>query len=306
MRHRYLGIAGAFRPGTVVNGVTQATWKPTTPVVSTLVTSADCASGSLTADGMMGIFQAPDPVVPSPTVATLAFVGFGGNGAAVCAAGFSGTDWSSASMVFDNASEAEPVVAIDGSGNSMVFASIIDPTASVPSYVMTVGFRPSAATAWQIQGLNSGDDAAALASAAFDGSGNAFVVWRPNSSSGKSVVYMTRRPAAGAWEPVQIVSAPTAVETRFPRLCVDPDGRALALFEQNFSAGAPFSVFGRLWKQGLWSDIAQVQTDTNEGRFADCPRNANLSQSPEVAWLETDPANASQFRIMSTLLQGAP
>jgi hypothetical protein len=301
-----VGVAGALRPGTVVNGVAQTVWTPTTPVVSALVTSADCANGSLTADGMMGIFQAPDPVVPSPTVATLAFVAFVGSSAEVCAAEFSGTVWSSASMVFDNASEAEPVVAIDGSGNSMVFASrIIDPTASVPSYAMTAGFRASAAGTWQVQGLDS-SDAAALASAAFDGSGNAFVVWRPNSSSGKSAVYMTRHPAAGAWETVRVVSAPTAVETRFPRLCVDPDGHALALFEQNFSAGAPFSVFGRLWKQGLWSDIAPVQTDTNEGRFADCPRNANLFQNAEVAWLETDPVNAGQFRIVSAVLQSAP
>lgn len=117
------------------------------------------------------------------------------------------------------------------------------------------------------------------------------------------MVYSTRHTAAGAWESVQSLSAPTAVETRYPRVCVDPDGRAIALFEQGASAAGPFTVFSTLWKKGLWSDLAPIQVDANDGRFAECARNVALSETPEVAWLETNPADATQHRIMSALLQ---
>jgi hypothetical protein len=299
-----VGVGGAYRPGTTVGGVVQPGWTQTTPVVGALAVSADCASGSLTADGMMGILQAPSPVTSTSTVvATLAFVAYANSIPEVCAASFSGTAWSSASMVFNNADQAEPVVAIDGSGNSLVFGSrTIDPSA--PSYAMTAGYRAAGATAWQVQGLDT-SGGAALASAAFDENGNAFVVWRPNLSGGNSVVYGTRR-TAGTWETPAPLSAATAVDTRFPRVSVDPDGRALLLFEQKFSSGDPFKVYSKLWKQGLWSDISAAQNDANEGRFADCPRNAYLSENLEIAWLETDPADATQFRIMSSFVQLGP
>jgi hypothetical protein len=300
-----VGVGGAYSPGTTVGGVVQPGWTPSTPIVGALAVSADCASGFLTADGMMGILQAPNPVTSTSTavVATLAFVAFANSTPEVCAASFSGTAWSSASMVFNNADQAEPVVAIDGSGNSLVFGSqTIDP--SVPSYAMTAGYRAAGATSWQVQGLDT-RGGAALASAAFDASGNAFVVWRPNLSGGNSIVYGTRL-SAGAWETPAVLSAATAVDTRFPRVSVDPDGRALLLFEQKFSPGDPFNVYSKLWKRGLWSDISAVQNDANEGRFADCPRNANLSENLEIAWLETDPADATQFRVMSSFVQLGP
>ena len=199
--------------------------------------------------------------------------------------------------------QAEPVVAIDGSGNSLVFGSrTIDPSASVPSYAMTAGYRAAGAATWQVQGLDT-SGGPALASAAFDTSGNAFVVWRPNLSGGNSIVYGTRR-SAGAWETPTALSDVMAVDTRFPRVSVD--GRALLLFEQKFSSADPFKVYSRLWKQGLWSDISAVQNDANEGRFADCPRNANLSDNFEIAWRETDPADATQFRVMSSFVQLGP
>jgi hypothetical protein len=301
-----VGVGGAFHPGTTVKGVVQPDWTPTTPVVGPLAVSADCASGSLTADGMRGIFQAPNPVTSTSTVvATLGFLAFANSIPEVCAASFSGTAWSSASMVFDHALEAEPVVAIDGSGNSLVFGSrTIDINASVPSYAMTAGYRAAGAAMWQVQALDT-SAGPALASAAFDEGGNAFVVWRPSLSSGNTIVYGSRL-SAGAWETPVALSDATAADTRFPRISVDPDGRALLLFEQRLSSGGPFNVYSRLWRRGLWSDISAVQNDANQGLFADCPRNVDLSQIFEIAWLETDPTDATQMRIMSSLGQIAP
>lgn len=297
------GVAGAKLSGSVVNGVPEATWTPTTATGTALPTSSDCAQGFLTTDGMMGSLQVMQLATHAASLATLAFVSRSANPSVTCAATLSGSGWSTASVLFDNSDEAEPVVAVDDAGRTLVLASrIVDPMASVLTYAMTAALRVSDGAQWQVQGLDT-RDGAALASAAFDGSGNAFVVWRPNSNSGKSVVYSTRHTAAGAWESVQSLSAPTAVETRYPRVCVDPDGRAIALFEQGASAAGPFTVFSTLWKKGLWSDLAPIQVDANDGRFAECARNVDLSETPEVAWLETNPADATQHRIMSALLQ---
>jgi hypothetical protein len=257
---------------------------------------------------MMGYLQAPGPASPTPaTLATLAYVSFGASGTIVCASSLSSSGWSTASQLFVNANQAEPVVALDGTGRSLVMASLeVDPTASVLTFNMTAALRPADGSSWGQPYQLDSRDAAALPSAAFDGSGNAFAVWRPNSSSGQSIVYMSRLSAAGAWDPAQPISAPTAVQTSFPRVCVDPDGRALALFEQNFAAGGPFTVFSMLWRKGLWSDITQVQSDDgNNARFAECARNVSFADHPEIAWLETNPADPTQTGVMSSVLQVA-
>ncbi len=304
------GERADISPGTIVNGSATTTWTPTSATASALPTSSDCAEGILSSDGMMGYLQAPDPVSPTPaTLATLAYVSFGASGTIVCAGSLSSNGWSTTSQLFGNANQAEPVVAIDGTGRSLVLASLeLDPTAPVLTFNMMAAVRPAEGGSWQPPQQLDSSDAAALPSAAFDGAGNALAVWRPNSSSGHSVVYMSRLSAAGAWDPdpAQPLSDPAAVETRYPRVCVDSDGRALALFEQNFATGAPFTVFSALWRKGLWSTIAQVQSDDgNDGRFADCARNVNLTDQPEIAWLETNPADSTQTRVVSSVLQAA-
>jgi hypothetical protein len=294
----FLGVNGASHPGTVVNGVASTTWTPTSNAAASLMTSTDCSNppvGTLSLDGMMGIFQAPSPSLPSSSVATLAFVG--GSPASVCAATFSGTAWSTAIKVFDNADDAEPAVAVDSHGNSLLFGSrIADINASVRSYQMMANYLAAGASSWQSQPLDS-RNGPALPSVAFDSNGNAFAVWRP-ALSANSIVYGAHLSGVdGSWDAVQSLSAADALDTRYPRVCVDPSGTAVLLFEQNYATfqgstdPASYRVFSRYWKRGLWSDISPVQTGNNDGRFADCARNANLSNL-EITWRETDAADA--------------
>jgi hypothetical protein len=94
----------------------------------------------------------------------------------------------------------------------------------------------------------------------------------------------------------------SAADTRFPRICVDSAGNAVAVYQEKASASDPFQVWGRLWSGGAWSAPGRVQNNTNEGRFADCVKhesNSFLRDGVFVAWRETNPSAASEFRIVT-------
>ena len=301
-----VGTAAATQTRTTVNSATQVTWNTSTTGASELSATAACTHAALgTDDAMHGTLQANMTTPDFVSNTTLAWVGSDGASFNVCAATLVNGAWSQGAVVLDNAQYAEPIVAMDGAGNTLIAASrVIDPQATALAFAMTTAYRPAAGGAWQVQALDA-SDAPALPSAAFDATGNAFLLWRPSSASGTSTVYQTRRDAAGHWDAVQPISDPDAVETRYPRICVGGDaggGQAVALFEENFSAGATFRVESRRWKNGVWSGIGTVQDNANEGRFADCPRNVSLDYL-SIVWRETNPNDATQFRVMTSTLE---
>jgi hypothetical protein len=62
-----------------------------------------------------------------------------------------------------------------------------------------------------------------------------------------------------------------------------------------------FQIWGRIWSGGAWSAPGRVQNNANDGRFADCVRHGNnpfLRDGVFVAWRETDPSDATKFRIV--------
>ncbi len=295
-------------PGSVPTPV-QTSWQPLTSIIAPLATSSDCAYGIISSDSIKGIFQAAYIGAIEPTYATLTFLSTSNDGAFVCAAVQSGNGWSLASALFSQAPNSEPVVAVDGAGNSLVVGSqVIDPNASTPSYAMVAEYLPAGESTWQSTSLDS-SNGLALPAAAFDEAGNAFVVWRPAPATGPTVVYAARRTVAGTWEPNVQLSSTAVNQTRFPRICVDPSGNAMAIFEEGIASDNSFTVVSRLWSHGAWSAISPVQSDSNDGRFAECPRNAgfNVNGSPSlgVTWLETDPADASQNEVLKTTISPA-
>jgi Immunoglobulin domain len=303
-----MGLGGAKPPGSV-QAAQSGSWQPVTSAITPLITSSNCSGASISSDSIKAIFQAEYVGDTEPTYATLAFLSTTSASAFVCAAVQSSNGWSQANAVINNAQDSEPVVAVDGAGNSLVVASgIIDPNASTLMYAMTAAYLPAGGSNWQVTPLDS-SSGLALPSAAFDDYGNAFIVWRPALPSGPTAVYATRLTTAGSFEPIQTLSSNTVSQSKFPRICVDPTGNAMAIFEENLASDNSFAVVSRLWSHGAWSDIAEVQSDSNDARFADCPRNAgffvNGIPSLGVTWLETNPNDATENEVVLTTISPA-
>jgi hypothetical protein len=303
-----MGLGGAKPPGSV-QAAQSGAWQPVTSAITPLITSSNCSGASISSDSIKAIFQAQVVGNTEPTYATLAFLSTTSAGAFVCAAVQSSSGWSPANAIINNAQDSEPVVAVDGAGNSLVVASgIIDPNASTLMYAMTAAYLPTGGSNWQVTPLDS-SGGLALPSAAFDAYGNAFIVWRPALTSGPTAVYATRLTLIGTFEPIQTLSSNMVSQTKFPRVCVDPSGNAMAIFEENLASDNSFAVVSRLWSHGAWSDIAEVQSDSNDARFAECPRNAgffvNGVPSLGVTWLETNPNDATENQVVMTTISPA-
>jgi hypothetical protein len=286
-----------FQPNFADGG---GSWVETPRTDQVLDVDPACAPTSLMiAEGMMGVDESQSTARPA-TTAVVAWIAGNAN---LCAATLDNGVWSRGARLFDAAAEAEASVAIDGnSGSVLVLGSRLDSTLAIPKYRMTAAFRPAGGGAWQIDALDQ-SDAVALANAAFSTTGAAHVVWRPNLATPPTTVYASRRPRNGTWEPAQPISSATAADTRFPRICVDTTGAALALYSEQ-SGTENFKVWSRLWKNGAWSAPSAVQDNTNEGRFARCVRHSDRDFQDilfglSAVWRETDPNDATRFRIMS-------
>jgi len=280
-------------------------WTYATSTSSALGTTAPCATGLfLTEQGLMGNRQAFGGSSAPPTTAILSWVA----NDVLCAATLTGGSWSLGSVVFDRAigdpaiGPAEATSAIDGAGNALVAASRVQNPAVTPyTFEMTAAFRSAAGGAWQVQALDS-SAGMALPAVALTASGAALVAWRPSLSAAPTSIYAAHRTAAGVWQPTERISSATAADTRYPRICVDSAGNAVAIYQEKSGAADPFQVWGRLWSGGLWSAPGRAQNNANEGRFADCARTENnpfLRNRVFVAWRETDPSDATKFRIVT-------
>ena len=279
-------------------------WSYTAAATAALTFDASCGGAAfITEDSLEGRRQ---NIFSSPVPATTAVLTWIAN-EKLCAATLDGGNWTQGVAVFDNAigdpaiGPPEPVAAIDTAGNTLVIASrVSDPNVMPYVQEMTAAFRPAAGGAWSVKGLDS-SGGIALPSAMFTPTGSALVVWRPSLASGATTVYAAVR-SAGAWQLAQPISASTAADTRFPRICVDGVGNALAVYQEKAIASDPFKVWARLWHGGAWSAPGRVQDGTNEGRFAACVRHeaeSFLKNGAYVAWRETDPTDASRYRIVT-------
>jgi len=274
--------------------------------MAALTFDASCGGPAfLTEDGLEGRRQNVSAPPAPATTAVLTWVA----GEKLCAATLDGGSWTQGATVFDNAigdpaiGPPEPAAAIDAAGNALVVASRVS-NPSVMPYVqeMTVAFRPATGGAWVTRALDS-SGGTALPSAMFTPTGTALVVWRPSLSAGATTVYAATR-SAGTWQLAQPISASAAADTRFPRICVDSVGNALAVYQEKASASDPFKVWARMWRGGARSAHGMVQDTTNEGRFAACVRHEadsflRLGGGAFVAWRETDPTDATAYRIVT-------
>jgi hypothetical protein len=278
-------------------------WSYAIPDVAKLTFDANCSGPAfLTADSVQGVLEHFATAAVPPTTAVVTWIA----NENLCAATLDNRMWSQGSRVFDNAigdpaiGPAEPVAAIDGAGNALVVASRVPNPQTMPEIQeMTAAFRGAAGGAWFTQQLDR-STGLALPSAVFTRTGSALVVWRPSLASAPTTVYAAVLTAAGAWQPTQRISSSTAADTRFPRICADTVGNALAVYQEKALATDPFTVWARVWRGGLWSAPGRVQDSANEGRFAVCLRhsfNSFLGGNAFVAWRETDPTDATQFRI---------
>jgi hypothetical protein len=281
----------------------RADWVVAPPTSSPLSIDAACTGGPyLGADSLAGRRQTFLDQTNPITTGVLTWIA----NENLCAAHRDNGTWSQGAVVFDRAigdpavGPPEPVAAIDPSGNVLVVASrVFDPAVMPYRQEMTAAFRSATGGAWTVQALDS-SAGAALPSAVFGALGHALVVWRPNLTSAPTTVYAAVRSPAGVWQAAQPISSPLAADTRFPRICADTLGGAVALYQERATATDPFTVWARLWYGGLWSAPGLVQSNGLEGRFAVCVPHATrsfLQSGVFAAWRETDPTDATRFRI---------
>jgi hypothetical protein len=293
-----------------------SSWSITAPAISVLTLDTGCAgSAFITDESLAGRRQTFATATVPTTTAVLTWVA----NENLCAATLDGGTWSRGSVVFDNAigdpsiGPPEPVAAIGSDGRALVTASrVANLTAMPPTQAMTAAFRSATGGAWDVDGLDT-SDGIALPSAAFttvsssrpEGAqfaGSALVVWRPSLPTAPTTIYAAVRSPSGTWSSAQPISAPAAADTRYPRICVDAYGNALATYSEKSTASDPFQIWAKVWSGGVWSVPGRVQNNGNEGRFADCLRhsfNPFLGGGAFIAWRETNPADTAQFRLVT-------
>jgi hypothetical protein len=280
-------------------------WSYTAGTLSAFNPGAACSTGTFLLDqGLMGRRQAFSGPSGPATTAVLSWVANDN----LCAATLTGGVWSSGSVVFDRAVNdfalgvSQAVSAIDGAGNALVVASRVeDPALTPPTFEMTAAFRSAAGGAWQVQALDR-SAGIALPSATITSRGDTLVAWRPDLSAPPTSVFVARRTAAGVWQPTERISSATAADTRYPRICTDSAGNAVAVYQEKSGAADPFQVWARFWSGGAWSAPGRAQNNANEGRFADCvPHQSGdfLRDGVFIAWRETDPSDSTKFRIVT-------
>jgi hypothetical protein len=264
---------------------------------------------SVANQGLMGVGQTWFLGAPPPTEAVLAINAHDSNRVCTSVLTTSGTSsqWSTAQPLFNESCNGL-ATAIDGNGNALVVCNR-GLSFSPPSFQMTAAYRPAGGGAWQIQQLDASANEA-LPDAAFDGSGNAIVVWRTSQTAGAPTrVYAARRSASGQWSTTTAITPAAlnglAVDTRYPRISVLSNGEATAFFQLRIEGTDVFRVHAAQYRGGSWREPAVVQRDlTNEGRFAETQRSLPGGTfvgawGPNTVWRETDPADPARFRLVT-------
>lgn len=161
---------------------------------------------------------------------------------------FDGTNWSSASLLENGNSgtASAPQIAFDSNGNAIVvwhqfegirssiFANRFDGTNWLPSPALVETDDVESARFPQI---------------AFDGSGNAIVVWQQNDGTRENIWANRYNVASNTWSGFAGGAGPVLIENdaenaNSPRIAIDSSGKAIAVWRQN--NGHPLSSLNRL------------------------------------------------------------
>lgn len=243
-----VGIAGVFFNVTS-NSPFAGNWVIPSVSTTALPLSEACSGFvSVASQGLMGVRQSFG-FGDATTEAVLAINAHSSNRVCTSVLTTAGgtSQWSVAQPLFNETCN-DLATAIDGAGNALV-ACNRGLSFNPPSFQMTAAYRPATGGAWQIQQLDA-SASEAVPHAAFDGSGNAFVVWRTTETAGAPPrVFVARRSVSGQWSAPTAIS-PAAVDTRYPRISVLSNGEATAFFQIHDAGRGLFHVHAVPYRGG--------------------------------------------------------
>ena len=165
-----------------------------------------------------------------------------------------------------------PHVALDGSGNAIAVWHRPD-----GSWDSIWANRYAAGSGWGTSVLVETDNtnSARDARVAFDANGNALAVW--TQSFGGVANVMANRYAAGiGWGTAVLIETDDAGPAFEPRIVVDGNGNATAVWSQRNIAGFTFNIWTNRYTAGVgWGTAKMIDSDANPARVPQIGVDAN-------------------------------
>jgi len=193
--------------------------------------------------------------------------------------------WRTAETIeLQNAGPAtDPQIAFDGSGNALAVWEQDDGTR-----LNIRANRYSPDTGWgnaqSIEAENAGD--ARSPQIAFDGSGNALVVWAQDDGTRFNIRAIRYTPDGG-WGTAQTIEANNAGDARSPQIAVDGEGNALAVWRQNDGTRSNIRA-NRYNPEHGWNDTAETIETDDAGGAIDPQLAADAEGNALAVWAQHD------------------
>jgi len=167
--------------------------------------------------------------------------------------------WGTAEPIETDAGGAEaPEIAVDGAGNAIAVWRQDDGNGiySIMTNRYVAGSGWSTAEAIETGAGNAGD--AGNPQVAFDGAGNALVVWRQDDDTGSSIM-SNRYVAGGGWGTAQVIDS-YAGTASYPQVAFDGVGNAVAIWYQY---NGTYSIWANRYEaSGGWGTAEGIETYT--------------------------------------------
>jgi len=194
-----------------------------------------------------------------------------------------GTGWGAATAVYEDKKDwlsatGAPRIAVDQNGNAMAVWSLND---STWSHTSVWASRYVVGTGWSSATNLSGDvvQTAYGADVALDSIGNAIVVWYQASGTSNSVagMYADRYTVGTGWgTPVHIGTSEGGWSAPGPRIAVDPNGNAIAVW---YASGKP-GISANRYVAGTGWGTAEAIIDSGSTSYSEdvqiaCDKNGN-------------------------------
>jgi hypothetical protein len=173
-----------------------------------------------------------------------------------------GSGWSGETLIeTDDAGDANnPEVAVDPAGNAIAVWHQSDGSRKniwSNSYSVVVGWG----TAQLIETNNAGD--AIDPEIAVDSNGNGVAVWSQSDGTVRSIWSSYYTPGGG-WAPAQLIETTDTGNANTPRVAIDPDGTAIAVWQQ-LDGGGQANIWGNRFVPNTgWGTAERVQTETSQ------------------------------------------
>ena len=187
-----------------------------------------------------------------------------------------GNGWGTAQVIENNDTDmggcdSVPNVAVDANGNG--FAVWIQSTPTTPASI--VANRYTAGAGWGTAQLIETDNisSASEPQIVFDASGNAIAVWYQNDGT-RDNIWSNRYTAGVGWGTAQLIETENLGHAQFPRIAIDINGNAIAVWHQYDSTGFLFNIWAnRYTAAGGWGTAQRIEND-----------NTGTMRSPQIAF----------------------